>query len=173
MPLLKHQKIVEDRWQYVADEAVLPVDRAIIVSNNRLLSDDADYLFHCGCCLGVKLPAADDVEALAPWIKRLGVIALEFPKFSDGRAYSSARILRLRMGFAGELRAIGDVLIDQFAFMAQCGFDCLEVPPGVNIEAWRTAAGEMSVGYQHDVACGHRVSALHARRQHVAVQLSA
>lgn len=173
MPLLKHQEIVEDRWQSVADEAVLPVEQAIIVSHTRLFSDDADYLFHCGCCLGVKLTSDDDVEALAPWINRLGIIVLEFPKFSDGRAYSSARILRSRMGFAGELRAVGDVLIDQFAFMMQCGFDCLEVPFHADIEAWCLAATEISVGYQQDVGHGHLVNALHARRQHAVIQSSA
>ena len=69
----------------------------------------------------------DEVESLKPWLKLLPMIALDFPSFRDGRAYSQAYLLRTRLGWLGELRAIGDVLRDQLSHMRQCGFDSFAV----------------------------------------------
>ena len=71
----------------------------------------------------VSLANTDPVEDLAPHVGRLRLIVLDFPKFSDGRAYSQARLLRSRLGFTGELRATGNVLLDQLPFMLRCGFE--------------------------------------------------
>ncbi len=76
------------------------------------------------------------------------MIALEFPSFGDGRAYSYARLLRERHGYRGELRAVGNVLRDQALFMRRCGFDAFEVAEGTGIAGWREALGEISVFYQ-------------------------
>ena len=70
----------------------------------------------------VRLEPDDDARALIPHLDRLALIEIAFPKFRDGRGYSSARILR-EAGYTGELRAQGDVLVDQIAFMKRCGFD--------------------------------------------------
>lgn len=70
----------------------------------------------------VRLEAGDDARALIPHLDRLALIEVDFPKFRDGRGYSSARILR-EAGYTGELRASGDVLVDQMLFMRRCGFD--------------------------------------------------
>lgn len=74
----------------------------------------------------VSLANTDPVEDLTPHVDRLRLVVLEFPKFSDGRAYSQARLLRGRLGYRGELRATGDVPQDQAAFMLRCGFDSFE-----------------------------------------------
>ena len=74
----------------------------------------------------VALANTDPVEDLAPHVGTLRLIVLDFPKFSDGRAYSQARLLRGRMGYRGELRATGGVLQDQIAFMLRCGFNSFE-----------------------------------------------
>ena len=76
------------------------------------------------------------------------MIALEFPKFTDGRSYSHARLLRDRYGFTGELRAVGNVLRDQFQFMLRCGFDSLEVAEARQIEGWAEAVSEIEGFYQ-------------------------
>ena len=81
----------------------------------------------------VSLANTDPVEDLAPHVGRLRLIVLNFPKFSDGRAYSQARLLRGRLGYAGELRATGGVLQDQLPFMLRCGFDLRKRPEGL----WR------------------------------------
>ena len=70
----------------------------------------------------VRLEAGDDARALLPHIGQLALIEVSFPSFRDGRGYSSGRILR-EGGYTGELRAAGDVLVDQIAFMRRCGFD--------------------------------------------------
>ena len=72
------------------------------------------------------LTNTDDVEALGPELDRLKLIVLNFPKFTDGRAYSQARLLRGRLGYSGELRATGAVFLDQLPFLLRCGFDSYE-----------------------------------------------
>lgn len=76
--------------------------------------------------VGVRLTSADPVEALAPVLARLSVVAVEFPIFRDGRGYSAAVLLRTRLGYRGELRAVGDVLVDQAWNLVRCGFDAFE-----------------------------------------------
>ena len=76
---------------------------------------------------GLWLAPDDEPQELAPWLAGLPLIALEFPSFRDGRAYSQAYLLRTRLGWQGELRAVGDVLRDQLSHMRQCGFDAFVV----------------------------------------------
>lgn len=80
--------------------------------------------------LGVWLASSDSPDALAADLLRLPLIAVDFPKFADGRGYSIAALLRSRHGYGGELRAIGDVLRDQFFFLTRCGFDTLQPAAG-------------------------------------------
>ena len=75
-----------------------------------------------GNATAVRLQPGDDARALAPHLARLHLIEIAFPKFRDGRGYSAARILR-ELGFTGELRAIGDILVDQLTFLRRCGID--------------------------------------------------
>ncbi|MDK8465891.1 DUF934 domain-containing protein [Marinobacter sp. SS13-12] len=75
----------------------------------------------------VLLDPEDNPEVLAEWIETLPLIALQFHSFRDGRAYSQAFLLRERMGFSGDLRAVGEVLRDQLAAMRQCGFTSFAV----------------------------------------------
>ena len=96
----------------------------------------------------VALANTDPVEDLAPHVGRLRLIVLDFPKFSDGRAYSQARLLRGRMGYRGELRATGGVLQDQIAFMLRCGFDSFESEQKGFDEALARARTLFSVVYQ-------------------------
>lgn len=96
----------------------------------------------------VALANTDPVEDLAPHVGRLRLIVLDFPKFSDGRAYSQARLLRGRMDYRGELRATGGVLQDQVAFMLRCGFDSFESEQKGFGEALAKARALFSVVYQ-------------------------
>ncbi|WP_422036405.1 DUF934 domain-containing protein [Reyranella sp.] len=96
----------------------------------------------------VSLANTDPVEELAPHVGRLRLVVLEFPKFSDGRAYSQARLLRGRLGYHGELRATGGVLQDQIAFMLRCGFDSFESEQQGFGEALARARTLFSVVYQ-------------------------
>ncbi len=77
--------------------------------------------------LGLLLKPADDVTRLEPHLDRFSIVAVSFPAFNDGRGFSLASLLRQRLGYAGELRAVGDVLIDQVPLMLRCGFDSFAV----------------------------------------------
>ncbi|EJK84831.1 DUF934 domain-containing protein [Agrobacterium rhizogenes] len=77
--------------------------------------------------LGVVIKPADDVTKLQPYLDRLAIVAVAFPAFSDGRAFSHASLLRQRLGYANELRAVGDVLIDQVPLMLRVGIDSFAV----------------------------------------------
>lgn len=147
MPLLKDGRLVEDPWRVIDDAAPLPASEPAIVSFARFQAE-RDVLLARGAPLGVKLRNTDAVDALAGAIDRLELIALEFPKFSDGRAYSQARSLRERLGFVGELRATGDVLIDQALFMRRCGFDAYEIADAAKAPRFIEAFKTFSVFYQ-------------------------
>lgn len=112
-------------WQLVADDADLPASGAALLSLGRFLALAGSALE--GPEIGVLLKAGEKVQQLEGRLDRVALIAIEFPKFSDGRGYSSARLLREKFGYAGELRAVGDVLIDQIPFMLRCGIDSFEV----------------------------------------------
>lgn len=100
---------------------------------------------------GVWLGPDDEVESLRPWLVQLRLIALDFPSFRDGRAYSQAYLLRTRMGWSGELRAIGDVLRDQLSHMRQCGFDSFAVREDKSAEDALKGLAGMSVLYGRSV----------------------
>jgi uncharacterized protein (DUF934 family) len=95
----------------------------------------------------VRLEPDDDARALIPYLDRLALIEIAFPKFRDGRGYSSARILR-EAGYSGELRAQGDVLVDQIAFMKRCGFDSFAPEASLNPEAVERALATYNQFYQ-------------------------
>jgi uncharacterized protein (DUF934 family) len=165
MPLVENGKVVEDRYIRVADDAPLPEGVPVIVSAKRFLSD-ADALSRRDGLLGVSWPNDRRVTELKPWLGLLALIALDFPKFRDGRAYSQARLLRESMGFSGTLRATGDVLRDQFTFLVRAGFDSFDVKKPADAAAFAKSVERYSVFYQ-PTADG-RVSALRRRLQSAA-----
>lgn len=162
MPLLKGGALADDRWQRIADDAALPEGGAIVVSFARFQAE-RDALLSREAPLGVTLKNTDAVDPLAPDLARLELVALEFPKFSDGRAYSQARLLRERHGFTGELRATGNVLPDQLHHMRRCGFDAFELAKGEPLEAWHRAVNAFSAIYQPTGDGRMPVSALRRR----------
>lgn len=165
MPLLKNGAFVSDRWTTLTDDEPIPVDKPVIVSLQRLQGEDGEYLFNCGCGLAVRIEPDADITVLEPWLGRLSMIVLTFPKFSDGRAYSSARLLRERYGYAKGIRATGEVLVDQYPFMLQCGFDSFEIAEGRALESWRNARVDLSLRYQNDTVFGPGMDVLSARHR--------
>ncbi|QOY95862.1 DUF934 domain-containing protein [Massilia sp. UMI-21] len=125
--IIKHRDVVEDDWSVLrllegeAPETVAVPDGKIIVplsvwqAQRPALSGRAD--------IGVWLAPDEQAAAIRDDLQRLGVVAVDFPKFSDGRGYSTAFNLRKRLGYQGELRAIGDVLRDQLWPLSRVGFD--------------------------------------------------
>jgi uncharacterized protein (DUF934 family) len=162
MPLVENGQIVQDRYHYLADDEPIPERVPVIVQAQRFLAD-ADALSRRDGSLGVAWPNDRRIAELAPWLGHLALVALQFPKFRDGRAYSQARLLRETYGFRGTLRATGDVLRDQFHFLIRAGFDSFEVKKPADASAFVQAASRYSVVYQ-PTADG-RIPALRRRVQ--------
>lgn len=147
MRLVKNSVIVTDEFTQVADDAEIPATGAILVPAARFIPD-ADVLLARPDKVGVIWPNNRDVEELEPYLPRLAAVALIFPTFRDGRAYSQARILRERLKFKGELRVTGQVLRDQFGFMLRAGFDAFEVKKDADAKVFAEASHRYSVVYQ-------------------------
>lgn len=162
MPLVKNASITTDRFVHVADGAELPGDGDILISSQRFLADPEALLRRSGKT-GVIWPNNRAVDDLVPHLGRLAAIALVFPTFRDGRAYSQARLLRERHGYDGELRATGQVLRDQFVFMSRAGFDAFEVKKDADADAFAETMKRYSVFYQP--TGDGRVTALNRRMQ--------
>jgi uncharacterized protein (DUF934 family) len=163
MPLVKNGNIANDTFYHVADGAELPGDGPVLVSAARFLADP-ETLLKRGARVGVIWPNNRGVDDIVPYLDRLALVALVFPSFRDGRAYSQARLLRERYGYEGELRATGQVLRDQFVFMMRAGFDAFDVSKQADAEAFGEAARRYTVFYQP--TGDGRLSALHWRSRH-------
>ena len=162
MPLVKQGRITTDAFVHVPEGAELPGDGAILITAERFL-ENPEALSRRAGKTGVIWPNNRNVDDLVPYLDRLAVVALVFPSFRDGRAYSQARLLRERYGYEGELRATGQVLRDQFVFMLRAGFDAFEVKKQADAEAFAATVKRYSVFYQP--TGDGRVTALNRRMQ--------
>lgn len=146
MKLLKAGNFQQDQFASVADDAVLP-DGAVVVSLERF-QKERDALLARNTPLGIQLKASQSPELLGEDLNRFSLVALEFPSFRDGRAFSWARMLRTRLGFKGEIRAVGDFLFDQINYQHRVGFDAWIVPDSFTVEQFQKALSEMTNVYQ-------------------------
>jgi len=136
MPLWRREGFVEDQWGFLGNEAPVPEEGAIVVSLKRWLGERERLVSRAGP-VGVAVEAGLDAQAHLADLAGRPLVALAFDKFADGRSFSYARILRDRLGYDGELRAIGDVLIDEIPLMLRCGFDSFEVANAPTLDALR------------------------------------
>ena len=126
--LIRNRAVVDDPWTLLRQAASLPdVPDGVPVIVPLALWLSRRAALHARGEVGVWLGPTDDPAALLPDLGALPLIAVDFPKFTDGRGYSIARLLRDRYGFRGELRAIGDVLRDQLFALSECGFDAFAI----------------------------------------------
>ncbi|MCY1668644.1 DUF934 domain-containing protein [Rhizobium sp. SL86] len=116
--------VANDPWVIETDEKKAEGEERPLLSIDQLI-ELADTSNEVG--FGVVVKPADDVRRLEPYLYRLELVAVEFPAFNDGRGFSHASLLRERLGYKNELRAVGDVLIDQVPLMLRCGFDSFAV----------------------------------------------
>ncbi|MCP4329061.1 MAG: DUF934 domain-containing protein [Alphaproteobacteria bacterium] len=165
MPLIKGGNTVVDQWRYVDDADDIIPHGPVIVSLTRWREQKESLRARSGP-LGIRLAADEPPVEIADELDRFDLVALEFPVFRDGRAYSYARLLRERLGFDGELRAVGNVLRDQFLFLHRCGFDAFEVADDRHAGAWLQSISEFSVWYQP--ATDSRTPVLALRQAHQA-----
>lgn len=147
MPLLEDGKIAQDVWAFVEDGHELPAEGHVAVSLARFLAEHETLLVG-NHQVGVKLANSEDPGVLTPWLDRIGLIALEFPKYTDGRALSQAQLLRRRLGYGGEIRATGQVLRDQLRLMIRCGIDAMVIDVADAEAVHAFSAHEFSEFYQ-------------------------
>ena len=163
--------VTDDAWKIVTlgaddtpDKVSLPVGPLLVPvavwqARRREL---VERQYEHGWDLGVWLSAEEGPELIAEDLDNFSVVGIEFSKFSDGRGYSTARLLRTRYGYNGELRALGDVLRDQLFYLSRVGFDAFAVRPDKNIEQALSGFADFSVAYQSgaDWSLRRRESAL-------------
>jgi len=169
MPLIKDGSIATDSWRHLdqskveaqgCPELTLPVDLIVTVEQWQA---HRDRLLARNGCLGILLHSDQPPSVISDDLDHFDLVALDFPKFTDGRAYSYARLLRERFGFDGELRAVGNVLRDQLLFMVRCGFDAIEVEDPDTAESWVEALSEIDIFYQP--AADRRRPVVHLRHE--------
>jgi uncharacterized protein (DUF934 family) len=151
MPVLirwtgQRAETVEDPYTSVGDEDFLP--RGDVIISLQRFQNEGRRLLAEGRKVGVRIEPNEAVEELADQLPRISVVALAFPKFLTGQAYSSARILRERYGYEGEVRAVGDVLREQARFMVRCGIDAFEPADGSTPDDWNHVVGRFRHVYQ-------------------------
>ncbi len=146
----KGQLVTSDEWQRLDDEAVM-ADYSLI--SLQRWQDNAESLAPLAQAgkIGLWLNSEDTADRLGDDCRQFSIIAIEVPKFSDGRGYSTARLLRERHGYRGELRSVGDVLIDQLFFMQRVGFDTFALRDDQDLNDALAAFATFSVCYQNDV----------------------
>ena len=147
MSLLKSGRFVDDPWVHWDDEQSEPPEGPVIVSLKRWREDKSQLLAR-GTLLGLKLSSEQTPGEVHEDLPHFDVIALDFPVFTDGRSYSNARRLRQRYGYKGEVRAVGEVLRDQYLAFVRCGFDALEVSDDETEEGYQAAISAISTPFQ-------------------------
>jgi uncharacterized protein (DUF934 family) len=155
MALIKHRRRALDPWRMLeaGDDGAAPVTPAsgdVIVPLSVWRSARDTFIGRTGR-VGVCLSGDDEPADIAGDLAHIDLIAVRFARFTDGRGYSIARLLRERYGWRGELRAIGDVQRDQLSYMSRCGFDAFELREGEDVDSALAAFDDFSEAYQASV----------------------
>lgn len=143
--IIRNQRIEVDDVAHLGASDSLPPVGDVTLGLERWLAEHATSRQGR---TGVRLLGGDNARALTDHLEKIELIALEFPRFGDGRNYSNARILRDQLGYRGELRAIGDVLKDQLFYLHRCGIDTFELHPSLDAESALRHLADFSVVYQ-------------------------
>lgn len=145
--LIKNAEIIDNTWQVLDKdfEDATPEDKSFVPLKYLLKNTE---LLERAESIGVWLDSDEEPAPLEPLLGKIKHIAINFPKFADGRGYSYARILRDKYKYEGELRAIGDVLHDQLFYMKRCGFDVFAVREDKDISAAIKGLDDFSNAYQ-------------------------
>lgn len=153
--IIVDKKITQDDWTLVTDDSLL-TDKKEIINFTRWKNaegtDKASLIVKRDSgTLGIQMNAGDTADLLANECQNFALINVVFPKFADGRGYSTARLLRERYGFTGQLRAVGDVLFDQLFFMMRCGFNAMGMREDQDLDLAIKGFETFSDPYQGDV----------------------
>ncbi len=147
MPIIRNRSIAADTFTHVSDDEPLQRTGDVFVSLERFRAF-RDEIYRREGRTGVRVPGDLDPADLAPDLPYFPAIAIEIPRFGDGRAYTLARLIRERYGYEGELRAKGSFIRDQIYYLSRVGFDTFEPPPSMDVEDALLAFSELTVRYQ-------------------------
>ena len=140
---------IEDVWSWFgADPSPSGLQEAHLILSPDQWRSDGEALLAAGARVGLCLEPADDPADIAGLLDRIDLVAVRFPAFTDGRGYSTARLLRQRYGWQGELRAVGDVLRDQMFYLARCGFNTFDLKDGESVADALAGFGDFTQTYQ-------------------------
>lgn len=145
--LLKDALIIDDQWIRVeADTETFPTGDILV--HYTTWQKYQDELSHHQGAVGVWFDGNEEIEAFAETIVNLPLIAINFPKFVDGRGFSAARLLRERYGFVGELRAVGQIIRDQLFLLQRCGFNAFQFDDNIDLDQAVESLTDFSDSYQ-------------------------
>lgn len=148
MKIIRNRQIDDDPWQQLSDDEKLS-EGDVIVSLVRWQAEKQELLKH-DSHLGVELLGSDKVEEIIDDLDKLSLIALNFDRFTDGRGYSQARLLRDKYHYTGAIRAVGDIRRDQIGFMSRCGITEFVPAEHCDVEDALIAFSELQRQYQSD-----------------------
>jgi uncharacterized protein (DUF934 family) len=150
--IIRGRKVENDLWQVFGlaplDDVTQPVPAGPVLVPLAYWKEHRETLASRGAPAGVWLAPEDDPEDLAADVARLPAVAVHFPKYGEGRGYSTAVLLRTRLGYKGELRAFGDIGRDHLFHLERVGFDAFKLAPHRDPEAALAAFSEYTVRYQ-------------------------
>ena len=146
MKIIKDKQIVEDSWTHIADSDEI-TNGDITVSLSRWKKEKSDLNKHQGN-IGIRISPADTVGDIATDLKNVKLVAVEFPAFTDGRAFSHARLLRSRYGFDGEIRAIGNYMPDQVFYLTRVGVNAFQLENPEQLKLALSTMDDFTVKYQ-------------------------
>jgi uncharacterized protein (DUF934 family) len=147
MALIRDDILTDDPYRAVPEGEAIPAVGPVLVTLAHWQAE-RDALLNRAEDVGVRLKSDESPELIADDLDRISLVALEFPQFRDGRAYSYARMLRERFEFTGEVRAVGEVLMEQLHFMLRTGFNAFEIDSPDPLGQYETAKADFSVWYQ-------------------------
>ena len=151
MALVKDGEHAEDLFVLLEDDAELPdSEQAVIVSVDRWHSEHTELRARTGS-LGIILQPDQSPDLVEADLDCFDVIVVNFPVFSDGRGFSHARRLREKMGYTGEIRAVGHIIRDQYLFLHRCGVNAIHVEDQKSADDWKAAMDEFSMFYQNTI----------------------
>ncbi len=146
MQIIKDKQIVENTYRYLADDESLS-NGNITVSLARWLQEKAQLLSHNGQ-VGLRLTIEDDVTLIADDLNKIALLELNFPAFTDGRLFSRAKLLRIRFGYQGEIRAVGNFMLDQVFYLSKIGVNAFHLNNEEQLPVALATLDDFSISYQ-------------------------
>jgi len=146
MKIIKDKQIIEDNWLHIADDEEV-ANGDITLSLSRWNKEKSTLANHQGN-IGIRVSPADNVSEIADDLKDINLVAVELPAFTDGRAFSHARLLRSRYGYEGEIRAIGSYMADQAFYLQRVGVNAFELENTEELSAILSTLNDFTVKYQ-------------------------